>query len=151
MTTGDRIKEARKRANMTQKELGDRLGVSPVMISQYESDKRKPKINTLERISTALNIPVSFFLDELSEAQRIKSTWEWIQNNDEKRKKLIIEMLKTHNYTIKETNKIYLTVTDFQGFSFLVHRNDFEEMVLRCDKDIKYNIEKLLDESKPLV
>lgn len=150
MTTGEKIKEARKRANMTQKELGDKLGVSPVMISQYESDKRKPKIETLERVATALNVPISAFLDGLSEPQHIKSVWEWIQSNDEKRKELIIEILKTHNYQIKETNRLYLTITDYQGFNFLVRRDEFQEMTERCDKDIRYNIEKLLNESKPL-
>ncbi len=91
---------------------------------------------------------MSAFIDELTEEQRIKSTWEWIQNNDEKRKELIIELLKTHKYKVEEKDIHWLTVTDRFGFSSLVERNEFEEMCLRCDKDIRYNIEKLLNDSR---
>ena len=45
------IKEARKEKGLTQKELGEKLGVSYQMIAQYESGRRKPKIETLKRIS----------------------------------------------------------------------------------------------------
>ncbi len=45
------IKEARKEKGLTQKELGEKLGVSYQMIAQYESGHRKPKIETLKRIS----------------------------------------------------------------------------------------------------
>ena len=56
MTVGERIKRARKKARMTQKQLGDKLGVSYVVISQYENGARNPKIETLEKIAKALNI-----------------------------------------------------------------------------------------------
>ena len=38
MTTGEKIKEARKKAGMTQAELGTLLGVSGSMIGQWEND-----------------------------------------------------------------------------------------------------------------
>ena len=56
MTTGQRIKAARKSAGMTQEELGQKLGVSGSAIAQYETDKRKPKMETLRRIADALGI-----------------------------------------------------------------------------------------------
>lgn len=59
MTTGQRIKEARKRAGVTQVELGALLGVSGSMIAQYETDKRNPKQETIQRIADALNVSVS--------------------------------------------------------------------------------------------
>lgn len=58
MTTGDKIRNARKLSKTTQKELGNILGVSPQMIAQYESNARKPKIETLRRIAKALNVPL---------------------------------------------------------------------------------------------
>ena len=58
MTTGQRIKAARKAAGITQAELADRLGISYVGVSQWENDLRNPKIETLQRIATALEIPV---------------------------------------------------------------------------------------------
>ena len=49
MNTGEMIKEARKKAGLTQKELGKRLGVSASMIAQYENSTRKPKLETLKK------------------------------------------------------------------------------------------------------
>lgn len=56
MTTGQRIKAARMKAGLTQKELGAKLGVSESFIAQYETDKRNPKIETLEKIACALGV-----------------------------------------------------------------------------------------------
>lgn len=58
MTTGEKIRKARKSVKITQKELGRILGVSPQMIAQYENDTRKPKIETLRRIAKALDVPL---------------------------------------------------------------------------------------------
>ena len=70
MTTGNKIKEARKKAKLSQKELGIKLGVSQAMIGQYESGKRKPKLETLDKIANALNVDVWDFYDgyELDES-----------------------------------------------------------------------------------
>ena len=56
MTTGERIYIARKRSGLTQKELGEKLGVSASMIGQYENGFRNPKKKTLERIADALGV-----------------------------------------------------------------------------------------------
>lgn len=55
MTTGQRIKEARKKAGLTQKELGAKLGVTYQTLAQWENDLRNPKQETIKRIATALN------------------------------------------------------------------------------------------------
>lgn len=60
MTTGQMIKKVRQAAGMTQQELADRLGISYVGVSQWETDKRNPKQDTLVRIANALNVPVSY-------------------------------------------------------------------------------------------
>lgn len=56
MTTGQLIQQARKKAKLTQAELGARLGVSGSMIGQYENDFRHPKTETIKRIATALGL-----------------------------------------------------------------------------------------------
>ena len=59
MTVGERIKEARKKANMTQNELAQKMGIPFQSISQWERDLRKPKYETLARIATALGCNIS--------------------------------------------------------------------------------------------
>lgn len=66
MTTGERIKEARKTAGVTQAELADKLGIPYQSVSQWERDTRKPKLDTLQRIATVLRIPVPQILGEPS-------------------------------------------------------------------------------------
>ena len=63
VTTGQRIKEARKNADMTQMELAQKLNIPFQSVSQWERDVRKPKMETLSRVADALGIQ----LWELSE------------------------------------------------------------------------------------
>ena len=58
MTTGEKIRMIRKAKGLTQKALGEALGVTQATIQQLESGKRNPKFNTLQRIADALNVPV---------------------------------------------------------------------------------------------
>ena len=59
MNIGENIRQARQKAGLTQKELGEKLGVSQAAVGQFENDKSTPKIETLQKIATALNIKLS--------------------------------------------------------------------------------------------
>lgn len=63
MATGDKIKKIRKERHISQKTLGEKLGVSAAMIGQYETGVRNPKFETLEKIAHALEVPVWKLLD----------------------------------------------------------------------------------------
>lgn len=54
MSLGKIIQTARKKAGMTQVDLGKTIGVSGSMIGQWENDLRNPKPETLGRIANAL-------------------------------------------------------------------------------------------------
>lgn len=58
MTVGQRIRAARKKAGMTQKQLAEKLGIPYQSIGQWENDQRNPKWETLERISKALGVHI---------------------------------------------------------------------------------------------
>ena len=53
---GQRIKEARKNAGLTQTELAKKLGIKSAEISQYESDKRTPRWNIFNKLLDELNV-----------------------------------------------------------------------------------------------
>ena len=59
MTIGERIKKARKDAKLTQKDLGEKIGVSGSMIGQWENDLRCPKMETLQKIASALDVNIT--------------------------------------------------------------------------------------------
>jgi len=57
---GKRIRYFRKRKNLTQKELGELIGISnrnaDVRIAQYESESRIPKRETINKLAEVLEI-----------------------------------------------------------------------------------------------
>lgn len=54
MKIGKNIRKVREEKNISQKELAQRLGVTPPMLSQYETGRRKPRVSTLLKIAEAL-------------------------------------------------------------------------------------------------
>lgn len=75
MTIGERIKVYRKLAGLTQKELGELAGVATGTIQQYELGKRQPRIEQLEKIATALNVPVADLLGTVQHNQYFWSSY----------------------------------------------------------------------------
>ena len=77
---GKNIREARKRNNMTQSELAEKLGVSKQVVSSYENGKRSPSYEMLLKIanvfyttindlfSTAMSV-MNISLDGLNNSQ----------------------------------------------------------------------------------
>ena len=59
MPTGTKIKEIRKQKGLTQKQLGDLCGIADSNIRKYENGKQNPKIETLQKIAAALDVPLA--------------------------------------------------------------------------------------------
>lgn len=57
-TCGDKIKIYRNQQKLTQKQLAEKAGVATISIQQYELNTRRPKIETLQKIATALNVSI---------------------------------------------------------------------------------------------
>lgn len=56
--TGEKIREARIQKGITQKELANQCGMYDSQIRKYESGKVRPKIETLQKIAKALDVPI---------------------------------------------------------------------------------------------
>ncbi len=57
--TGQIIEEARKKANLTQEELAERIGTNKSYISRVETGRTEPRVSTFYRIAAALGMQVS--------------------------------------------------------------------------------------------
>lgn len=57
---GDRVRELRKRGNLTLEELSRQSGVSRAMLSKVERGEKSPTIGVAKRICRALNTSLSF-------------------------------------------------------------------------------------------
>ncbi len=58
----DAIVEARKKAGLTQKQLGEKLGLPQSQISRIERRPDRTTVRTLRRLARALKVDVSVFL-----------------------------------------------------------------------------------------
>ncbi len=57
-----RLKELRKKAGFTQKELGAKVGVTKVSICCYENGTRTPTLDTLIDLANALEVELSYLM-----------------------------------------------------------------------------------------
>ncbi|WP_336275306.1 helix-turn-helix domain-containing protein [Vreelandella indica] len=64
----DRLRAARQAAGMTQRQLGEYLGMEPNLASarmtQYEKGQHAPNFQLLKRLSEALDVPIPYFFCE---------------------------------------------------------------------------------------
>ena len=64
MTFGEKLKEARKEAGLSQEQLAERITVSRSAIAKWETDKGMPDINNLKILSQVLGVSVDYLLDD---------------------------------------------------------------------------------------
>ena len=59
---GDRLRAARRSHGLSLRALADRLGISPSLISQVETGRAKPSVNTLYAMATELGVSLDDLL-----------------------------------------------------------------------------------------
>ena len=59
MQLGQRIKQRRQDLNLSQREMAERVGLTPGFMSQIEHDLITPSIESLRKISEVLDVPLS--------------------------------------------------------------------------------------------
>lgn len=62
LTFGEKIKEARKQKNLTQRQLADLIGAAHNSISDWENNKNKPDPDTIELLCGVLKITPNYLL-----------------------------------------------------------------------------------------
>ena len=58
---GNKIREARKAAGLTQRQLADKINVSNTSISNWEKDLSRPDPDTIQYLCWALNVQPNYF------------------------------------------------------------------------------------------
>ncbi len=65
-TFGQRLKELRREAKVTQEELAKAIGLSEIngktAVTKYENDKREPEYDTLVKIADYLQVSLDYLL-----------------------------------------------------------------------------------------
>jgi transcriptional regulator with XRE-family HTH domain len=60
---GERIKTLRRERELQQRQLAEKAELTPSMVSQIESGRLTPSLNTLGRIAAALSVPIAALFD----------------------------------------------------------------------------------------
>lgn len=137
---GERLKQMRLNKGLTQSAIADSMNIKRSTYSLYESGKREPNIDTLQKIANFHNISIDELLtneehmiltinDELSRLDTITRQY--------------IKIIEENGYSVK------LGVTDVEIIDkkrnlHTVSRKDFMSMLQYCHNDIEINLEKLL-------
>ncbi|MCF8035316.1 MAG: helix-turn-helix domain-containing protein, partial [Desulfobacteraceae bacterium] len=61
MTLGPRVSSKRKEYRLTQEDLAKKIGISIGYVSQIENGLRNPSYSLLIKLSSALDVPISYF------------------------------------------------------------------------------------------
>lgn len=64
MTFGEKLRDARKNAGLSQEQFAERLSVSRSAIAKWETDKGMPDITNLKAMSQLLGVSIDYLLDE---------------------------------------------------------------------------------------
>lgn len=63
MTLGERIRALRAERELQQRQLAEKAGLTPSMVSQIESGRLTPSLNTLRRLADALGVALASLFD----------------------------------------------------------------------------------------
>ncbi len=81
-----RLKEARDRLGISQRELGVRIGIEPDSASSrmnhYEKGRHMPDFATLKRIAEELNVPVAYLFCESDDMAEIVKAFDRLSYED---------------------------------------------------------------------
>ncbi len=76
---GLRIQKLRKQANMSQFQLGKVLGIAPSTLGMYETGKREPSLEVLNRIADYFNVSTDYLLGRSESSQENKHVDETVE------------------------------------------------------------------------
>lgn len=76
MTVGENIKRIRKEKGLTQKKLGELCGINEANIRKYENGNQNPKIETVDKIASALGVNIVDIMERFT-SEQWKNTTEY--------------------------------------------------------------------------
>lgn len=86
---GDRIAFLREKHALTQEDLANKLGISRAALSHYETSRREPDYNTINKIASFFRVSIDYLLGRTNEFEKtldeeIRSFVDNLELSDEK-------------------------------------------------------------------
>lgn len=92
-----KIRYARRNADLSQKELGEKLGISDMAISAYETGRAIPPWPTLKRISDITGFSLEYFTEEKTNSLSLESLSNDIKKIEKNIRKILTILDKKKN------------------------------------------------------
>ncbi|MCG8514515.1 MAG: helix-turn-helix domain-containing protein [Halanaerobiales bacterium] len=115
MNIGAKIRKLRKKNNFTLKDLSKKTGLSISFISDIENGRRKPRLDNLNKLAEALNLPPDALLSEIknkieynTEVKELLNRYNVFLDGEiitEEDKESVINFLRMLRDRDKKTNK----------------------------------------------
>ncbi len=93
---GNTLKALRKKKNMTQTELGDKLGISKAAVSKYELGVATPPLDILRTLTAVLNVSLDYLCG--TEQREKISVYNLTQQQIDMMTRLA-DIFREHNYS----------------------------------------------------
>jgi transcriptional regulator with XRE-family HTH domain len=68
---GDRIAHLREKRSLTQEELSNKIGISRAALSHYETSRREPDYETINKIANFFNVTIDYLLGRTDQPQTV--------------------------------------------------------------------------------
>jgi len=96
---GVRVRTERKRLGLTQEELAEKADITANFLGHIERGTKKTSLETIEKLATALEIPVGNLFSEMKyepkkEDMSLKKLSLLLKDSEPKDKKLILKLVK---------------------------------------------------------
>lgn len=106
MTIGKMLKDARMKVGISQKELAERLNTTSQNLAQYENDRRKPKIDTLRKICSAMDISINELGEDIWKCYSVEDFAEdWADRTRSTASKIPEQIETSVKCSIKKTSE----------------------------------------------
>ena len=116
MSIGKLIVQERKRKNISQERLAEKIGICRASLSYYEREKIIPNIDILKRISKVLGIPLSTFITK-DEKLSLKDQEVLFMSLLRKEEELYSKVMKSPSKEIKKWK--YYSKIDYSFINYI--------------------------------
>ncbi|WP_295095126.1 helix-turn-helix domain-containing protein [uncultured Catenibacterium sp.] len=129
MTLGEIIKHYRSRLNMSQTELGDKIGVSRQAVTKWETDTGIPDINNIKSLAKVFHISI----DTLLSHEHVQSLYD---------SKIEYDLDTPKDFDINLGTLGDVSVEGYEGEKFLIQLSSSSYSDLQKDFKIKFDDNK---------
>ncbi len=143
-TTGELIKLARKKAGLTQAELGKKLGVTAAAVSQFEKTNANPTSETIRKIAEILKIDTySLYSFDMASEEIAAALPIFTSKYNEVKRRLPPEYTYEGDYN---DDCLYLYYPD--GYKISCDIDELLDIINKATDYCSYELEKLRKKNK---